>query len=89
MPISMAVVNTPHFVFHGLGTTRQEAVDAVMRAWAHHAAQTGADPGYVTRDDVNVITGEPGQGFRDYSPLPTTPATPTRRGGHRRRPRST
>ena len=88
MPISMAVVNTPHLVFHGLGNTSQEAVEAVQRAWAHHADATGADLDYVTVDDVNVITGEPGQGFRDYSPLPTTPATPTPRRGSRRRPSS-
>jgi hypothetical protein len=89
MPISMAVVTTPHFVFHGLGTTPQEAVDAVLRAWAHHADQTDADPGYVTRDDINVITGEPGQGFRDYSPCPYTPITPTQQRPPHRQPRST
>lgn len=88
MPISMAVVNTHYFVFHGLGNSSQEAVEAVLRAWAHHADQTGADLDYVTVDDVSVITGEPGQGFRDYSPLPTIPATPTARRGSRRRPSS-
>jgi hypothetical protein len=36
-----------------------------------------------------VITGKPGQGFRDYDPLPTAPATPTRQRGRQRQPRST
>jgi hypothetical protein len=88
MPVSMAVVNTPHFVFHGLGNTSQEAVEAALRAWAYHAEQTGADLDYVRVDDVNVITGEPGQGFRDYSPVPTIPATPTPGRGCQRRPSS-
>jgi hypothetical protein len=84
----MAVVNTPHFVFHGLGNTPEEAVEAVLQAWAHHADETAADLYYVTVDDVNVISGEPGQGFRDYSPLPTAPATTTPQRGSRRRPSS-
>jgi hypothetical protein len=70
MPISVAFVDTAHFSFHGLGDTPQQAVDAVIRAWAHHVRLTGAYPDHVTRDDVTVITGEPGAAFRDHSPFP-------------------
>ena len=44
MPISVAFVETAHFSFHGLGDTPQQAIDAVMRAWAHHVRLTGAHP---------------------------------------------
>ena len=74
MPISVAIAQTRHFEFHGLGDTPQQAVDALMRAWAQHARLTGADPGHVTRDEVTVLTGEPGSAFRDLSPFPR-PAT--------------
>jgi hypothetical protein len=70
MPISVAFVETAHFSFHGLGDTPHQAIDAVMRAWAHHVRLTGAHPDHVTRDDVTVITGEPGTAFRDHSPFP-------------------
>lgn len=73
MPISVAFADTTHYTFHGLGDTPRQAIDAVMRAWAQHARLTGADPDHMTRDDVNVITGEPGSAFRDLSPFPTTP----------------
>ena len=74
MAISVATVITAHYEFLGLGDTPAQAVDALMRAWARHVQLTGADPGYVTHDDVQVVTGEPGTGYRDRSPL-TTPAT--------------
>jgi hypothetical protein len=77
MPISVAFVDTAHFSFHGLGDTPQQAVDAVMHAWAHHVAITGADPHHVTREDVAVLTGPPGSAFRDHSPFPTGAATST------------
>ncbi len=75
MPISVAFVDTAHFSFHGLGDTPQQAVDAVMRAWAHHVAITGAHPDHVTREDVAVLTGPPGSAFRDHSPFPAGVAT--------------
>jgi hypothetical protein len=53
MPISVAFVDTAHFSFHGLGDTPQQAVDAVMRAWAQHVRLTGAHPDHVTRDEHN------------------------------------
>ena len=87
MPISVAFVETAHFSFHGLGNTPQQAVDAVMRAWAHHVRLTGARLDHVTRDDVAVITGEPGATFRDHSPFPTdAPPPANRRPPTRRHP---
>jgi hypothetical protein len=87
MPISVAFVETAHFSFHGLGDTPQQAVEAVMRAWAHHVRLTGAHPEHVTRDDVTVITGEPGAAFRDHSPFPAnTPPPASRRPSTRRHP---
>lgn len=87
MPISVAFVETAHFSFHGLGDTPQQAIDAVTRAWEHHVRLTGAQPDHVTRDDVTVITGEPGAAFRDHSPFPTnTPPRADRHASTRRHP---
>jgi hypothetical protein len=87
MPISVAFVETAHFSFHGLGDTPQQAIDAVMGAWAHHVRLTGAHPDHVTRGDVAVITGEPGTAFRDHSPFPaSTPPRADRQPPIRRHP---
>jgi hypothetical protein len=60
-----AEIDTPHFTFFACGASRQQALQAVMHAWAAHAAQTGADLDYVESNDVNVQRCVLGQGYRD------------------------
>jgi hypothetical protein len=49
---------------------RAEAIAALLDAWREHAKQTGADPTYLTADDINVVDGQRGQALRDGSPYP-------------------
>lgn len=76
--VSVAVLNTSHFSFVATGATEHLAVATVIAAWRTHAAEMGVDPGGVTADDVNVLTGPVGQAFRDWSPYPRV-AEPTAR----------
>ena len=41
-----------------------------MAAWYAHAEATGADRDHIRRDELNVLGGTPGQGFRDDDALP-------------------
>ena len=66
----VATTDTSHFSWTGIGATAGQARDALMSAWYAHAELTGADPDYIRRDELNVIHGTPGQGFRDYDVLP-------------------
>ena len=68
--VYVATVATSHFDFLAIGASRAEAIGALLDAWLEHAKQTGADPGYVTAEDINVVDGQYGQAFRDGSPYP-------------------
>jgi hypothetical protein len=68
--VYVATTDTSHYSWTGLGATAEQARDALMSAWHAHADATGADPGHIRRDELNVIGGPPGQGFRDYTALP-------------------
>lgn len=68
--VYVATTDTRHYSWTGVGATEDEARDALMAAWHAHAADTGADPDYIQRDDINVVAGTFGQGFRDYTALP-------------------
>ena len=68
--VYVATVATGHFDFLAIGASRAEAIGALLDAWREHAEQTGADPGYVTAEDINVVDGQCGQAFRDWSPYP-------------------
>lgn len=68
--VFVATVATSHFDFMAVGASRAEAIEALLDAWREHAALTGADPEYVTEEDVNVVHGPWGQAFRDGSPFP-------------------
>jgi hypothetical protein len=68
--VYVATTDTRHYSWTGLGATAEQARDALMSAWHAHAEATGADPGHIRRDELNVIGGPPGQGFRDYTALP-------------------
>jgi hypothetical protein len=65
------MVHTSHYTFHAIGSTPEHAIETLLAAWQAHARQTSADPDYVTRDDINVVTGKPGNAFRDWSPIAT------------------
>ena len=69
--VFVARAGTRHFDFLAIGASRAEAIGALLRAWRAHARQTGADPRYLTADDIDVIDGPCGQAFRDGSPYPT------------------
>jgi len=73
--VFVATVATIHFDFMAIGASRDEAVGALLDAWREHARQTGADPTYVTAEDVNVASGQYGQAFRDGSPFPRRMST--------------
>lgn len=68
--IFVAETETSHFTWQGIGLTRKQAIDALMKAWKAHAKQYDCDPNYLQRDEINVFSGTPGQGFRDRDPLP-------------------
>jgi hypothetical protein len=51
------------------GASADEAIASLLKGWREHARQTGADPTYLLRDDINVVTGPLGQCFRDHSPI--------------------
>ncbi|WP_430788146.1 hypothetical protein [Actinoplanes sp. G11-F43] len=67
--VYVATTDTRHYSWTGIGATAEQARDALMSAWYAHAEATGADPDHIRRDELNVIGGRPGQGFRDYAPL--------------------
>jgi hypothetical protein len=68
--VFVATAATAHFDFLAIGASRAEAIRALLDAWRDHTKQTGADPTYLTADDINVVNGPPGQAFRDGSPYP-------------------
>lgn len=68
--VHVAATDTQHYSWAGVGATDDEARDALMTAWYAHAEATGADPGYIRRDELNVINGPFGLGFLDYDPFP-------------------
>jgi len=65
-----AEIDTPHFTFFAAGASKNQAHQAVMNAWHFHCEQTGADPLYVSPDDVQVHRLVLGQGYRDESAQP-------------------
>jgi hypothetical protein len=69
--VFVATAATVHFNFLAIGASRAEATEALLNAWRAHAKQTGADPTYLTLDDINVVDGPSGQAFRDGSPYPS------------------
>jgi len=73
--VFVATVATTHFDFMAIGASRDQAIGALLDAWRAHAQQTGADPTYVTAEDINVAHGQCGQAFRDGSPFPPTMST--------------
>jgi len=68
--VFVATAATTHFDFLAIGASRAQAIGALLDAWHAHAQQTGADPAYLTADDINVVDGQYGQAFRDGSPYP-------------------
>ena len=68
--VYVATTDTRHYSWTGIGATAEQARDALMSAWYAHAEATGADRDHIRRDELNVIGGMPGQGFRDYDALP-------------------
>jgi hypothetical protein len=68
---AVAVASTSHFTFHALGRNAEHARAALLAAWSVHSAQTGADPDYLSADDINVYQGTPGTVFRDGTPIYT------------------
>ncbi len=68
--VYVATVNTGHFDFMALGVSDDDARTRLLEAWAAHAQQTGATPGLIDRDEINVSSGAIGQVFRDGSPFP-------------------
>lgn len=68
--VFVATAATGHFDFLAIGASRTEAIGALLDAWRAHTKQTGADPTYLTADDINVVDGQCGQAFRDGSPYP-------------------
>jgi hypothetical protein len=69
MRICVATTSTSHYDWHGIGRTRDEAKDALLRAWYVHCAAIGADPAYLDRESINVIEGTFGTGFHDFAPV--------------------
>ena len=65
MQIFVATFDSSHYTWTGLGLTRAQAIDAVVTAWT----RAGADPAYLHRDDINVLSGPAGTGFRDDRPV--------------------
>lgn len=68
--VFVAEASTPHYTWHGIGSTEGEAAEALLTAWRAHAEQYGADPDYLTREDMNFMVGTFGQGFRDREATP-------------------
>lgn len=50
----MAEFETRHFTFRAFGATEDEARKLLARAWAVHAKNTGADPGYLKENEDGV-----------------------------------
>jgi hypothetical protein len=67
---SIGMADTGSFKFMAVGVTPEQARAAVMQAWDAHVELTGADPDYLRPDEVDVLTGPPGQTWRDGSPFP-------------------
>lgn len=63
--VYVATADTRHYEWHGIGTTRDEAVAALLRAWQRHCRETDTDPAGLHADEINVLCGQPGAGFRD------------------------
>lgn len=64
--IVVATLDTAHLMFTALGTTTEEARDALADAWDAHRAQAGA---VLTFDDlvgdIRYLAGAPGTAYRD------------------------
>ncbi|GAA2617338.1 hypothetical protein [Paractinoplanes durhamensis] len=73
--VYIATTDTRHYSWTGIGATADEARDALMAAWHAHAEDTGADPQLLRRDELNLLRGPYGQGFRDHTALPHQRAT--------------
>lgn len=69
-PIAVARIATEHFEFQAIARTPADARAALLAMWQRHADDTGADPDYVTADDINAVEGTYGSTFRDGSPYP-------------------
>jgi len=61
----LAEYATPHFTFRTVNRIAGDAVVTIERAWAKHAAETGADPDYFDADDVTIHNLEEGVVARD------------------------
>lgn len=62
----LALLNTPNFEFHALGADREQAMDAMRKAWNKHAREYGArDRWSDVSDDVNVVAIAVGGALRD------------------------
>lgn len=78
MNIVIATLETSHFTFTATGTTRQEANNSLLEAWAKHAAQySGADTRYaldaINDGEINYIEMPLGSTARDGSVLYRAP----------------
>ncbi len=56
---------TPHFTFRTTGNIAGDCVALIEKAWAKHAAETGADLDYFDPADVTVHNLERGTVGRD------------------------
>jgi hypothetical protein len=70
LTVYIADTATTHYDWVGTGFTEDEDRDSLMRAWLLHAEQTGADPDYIRRDELNVRHGVIGTGWRDNDAFP-------------------
>jgi hypothetical protein len=71
--IYVAQTTTSHYDWLGIGLTEDQARDSLMRAWRRHAAQTGAEPNHIRREELNVHHGVVGTGWRDDTAFPPPP----------------
>jgi hypothetical protein len=79
LTLIVAEFDTPNFAFRGVGRTKAEALDAIVRGWKVHCRQYDADPNYLTdsvdplEDQCIIHTFTPGECWRygDEHPLVT------------------
>lgn len=83
LPIYVASTSTSHFTWNGIGDSRESAIAALLDAWQLHARESGADPAWLGPDDVNVMAGTFGTGFRDGQPMTGPQPTDNGRDGQR------
>jgi len=62
----LTTLETRHFTFHALGTTKRQAFEAMRDGWLRHCAETGAEMTWAElKDDVSWMEIEPDVCYRD------------------------